>query len=64
MEKYITSAEVCQILNVSRSEMWNFAGKELTPPVLITPRKAAWLRAEVIAFKPKLEARRQLFAAA
>jgi hypothetical protein len=61
--KYVTSNEACIALNITRAELWNYAGRGLSQPLLISPRRAMWLSAEVMTLKPKIEARRAILAA-
>ena len=61
--KYLTTRQATELLGVHRVYLWSRIGKGLTAPIQPSPKKAFWIRAEVLKLKPSIEALKALIAA-
>lgn len=59
--KYLTTREAAELANVAPYKLWHHAGRELSQPVLISPKRALWLLDEVLALKAHYERRLAMY---
>lgn len=60
LPKYIPTREAATLLEAPTAVLWNEAGRTLSHPVLQSPRRALWLRSEILALKATRESRAAL----